>query len=322
MKSIGLVGLGNAGRPLAERLLQKGYQPKVYDLNPEAMEAVAKLGALKAASAGDATSKVTMMVLPSSTEVRAAVFDEQGILAGLQPGSILLDLSGTDPECARELERKIEERDAHFLGATLHAAGAPSVTIPKGLLSIVVGGKKEPLEACLGILKDLAQKVVCVREPWMPKVMKIAVIMFAATSSILSAEVFAWLLSQRIDPRLFLELLKTTGSRESAERVEAFLRRNRSYGGALSNSYKDIHQALEVAANQHFPLPLMSLVNQIQEMGRAQGLTRTNTPAAMGKLYEILTGIDLSHAVLDGERTFPEPHEPQVVYLEELVKKL
>jgi hypothetical protein len=103
--------------------------------------------------------------------------------------------------------------------------------------------------------------------------------------------------------------------------VEAFLRRNRSYGGALSNSYKDIHQALEVAANQHFPLPLMSLVNQIQEMGRAQGLTRTNTPAAMGKLYEILTGIDLSQAVLDGERTFPEPHEPQVVYLEELVKK-
>ena len=322
MKSIGLVGLGNAGRPLAERLLQKGYELRVYDLNLEAMEAVAKLGAVKVASARDASSQVTILVLPSSTEVRAAVFDEQGISAGLQPGSILLDLSGTDPGCARELERRIEERDAHFLGATLHAAGAPSVTIPKGLLSIVVGGRREPIEACLGILKDLAQKVVCVREPWMPKVMKIAIIMFAATSSILSAEVFAWLLYQGVDPRLFLELLRTTGSRESAGRVEEFLRRNRSYGGALSNSYKDIRQALEVAADQRLPLPLMSLVNQIQEMGRAHGLTRINTPAAMSKLYEILTGVDLSRAALDGERTFPEPHEPEVVYLEELVKKL
>ena len=151
-----------------------------------------------------------------------------------------------------------------------------------------------------------------------PKAMKIAVIMFAATNSIICAEVFTWLTAQGIDPKLFLRLLQTTGSRESAGRVEDFLKRAKSYGGALSNSYKDIRQALETAAAFDMPLPLMSTVNQLQEMARAQGLTRLNTPAAIGKLYQILTGTDLSEATLESERVFPEPKEPEVIYLGEL----
>ena len=316
MKEVGLIGLGNAGRPIAERLLKKGYRLKVYDLNPEPMNALSELGATKAASARESVSEITFTVLPSSKEVKAAVFGENGVLAAIQPGFVLLDLSGTDPRFARELEVEVENRRAHFLGATLHAAGAPAVTIPKGLLSIVVGGKKEALEICLGILKDLSRKVICVPEPWMPKAMKIAVIMFAAANSIISAEVFSWLTAQGLDPKLFHQLLKTTGSRESAGRVEDFLKRMNSHGGALSNSYKDIRQALEIAGLLNLPLPFMNTVNQLQEMGRAQGLTRLNTPAAMGRLYEILTGQDLSGAVAASERVFPEPGEPEVIYLD------
>jgi 3-hydroxyisobutyrate dehydrogenase-like beta-hydroxyacid dehydrogenase len=320
MKTIGLIGLGNAGKPIAERLLKKGYSLKIYDLNPEPMNYLAQQGAIKAASAKEAVAEITLIVLPSSTEVQAAMDGPEGILAGIEPGFILLDLSGTDPNCARELERELEEKKARFLGATLHAAGAPAVTIAKGLLSIVVGGKKEALETCIDLLKDLAQRVICVSEPWVPKAMKIAVIMFAATNSIVSAEVCSWLRAQGIDPLLFHQLLKTTGSRESAGRVEDFLKRGKSYGGALSNSYKDIRQALEIAASRQLPLPLMGMVNEIQEIGRAHGLSRVNTPAAMGRLYETLTGVDLSQAVLEAERVFPEAREPEVIYLEELEK--
>jgi 3-hydroxyisobutyrate dehydrogenase-like beta-hydroxyacid dehydrogenase len=317
MKTIGIIGLGNAGKPIAERLLTKGYRLKVYDLDPVPMDLLARQGATKAASAKAAASEITVAVLPSSAEVRMAATGPDGILAGIEPGFVLLDLSGTDPDFSRSLEQELEERNAHFLGATLHAAGAPAVTIPKGLASIVVGGREEALETCIGVLKDLAQRVICVSEPWIPKALKIAVIMFSATTSIISAEVFSWLCTQGIDPRLFYQLLKTTGSRESAGRVEDFLKRTKSYGGALSNSYKDIRQALETAAARQIPLPLMGMVNEIQEMGRAQGLSRVNTPAAMGRLYEILTGIDLSKAVMEAERVFPEAREPEVIYLEE-----
>ncbi len=320
MKTIGLIGLGNAGRPIAERLLAKGYRPKVYDVNPASMTVVSEQGADKVASAREAAAEITIVVLPSSTEVKTATEGPDGILAGIEPGFALIDLSGTDPDLPRLLQQKLEEKNAHFVGATLHAAGAPAVTIPKGLASIVVGGRKEALEACIGVLKDLAQKVICVSEPWIPKALKIAVIMFSATNSIISAEVFSWLGAQGIDPRLFHRLLKTTGSRESAGRVEDFLKRTKSYGGALSNSYKDIRQALETAASHQIPLPLMGMVNEIQEMGRAQGLSKLNTPAAMGRLYEILTASDLSNAVLETERVFPEARETEVIYLDEIEK--
>ena len=318
MNAIGIVGLGNAGKPIAERLLAKGYRLKVYDLNPAAVNDLAELGAVKTNSAREAVAEITLTILPSSTEIKAAAFGDDGILAGMKPGFVLIDLSGTDPIFTRTLEQELEKRNAGFLGATLHAAGAPAVTIPRGLLSIVVGGKKDALDKSLGILKDLCGKVICVPEAWMPKAMKIAVIMFSAANSIVAAEVSGWLTAQRLDPKLFLQLLKTTGSRESAARLEDFFKRNNTHGGALSNSYKDIRQALEVAASLDFPLPLMSAVNQMQEMGRAQGLTRLNTPAAMGKLYEILTGRDLSEAALEAEKVFPEPHEPEVIYLERM----
>ncbi len=320
MKTIGVIGLGNAGRPIAERLLAKGYRLKVYDLNPVSMNLLGEQGAIRAESAKEAAAEITLVVLPSSVEVRAAMDGRDGILAGVEPGFALIDLSGTDPDSPRALEQKLEERNAHFVGATLHAAGAPAVTIPKGLASIVVGGRKQALDACIGVLKDLAQKVICVSEPWIPKALKIAVIMFSATNSIISAEVFSWLTAQGIDPRLFHRLLKTTGSRESAGRVEDFLKRTKSYGGALSNSYKDIRQALETAASRQMPLRLMGMVTEIQEMGRAQGLSRLNTPAAMGRLYEMLTAIDLSNAVLEAERVFPEARETEVIYLDEIEK--
>jgi 3-hydroxyisobutyrate dehydrogenase-like beta-hydroxyacid dehydrogenase len=315
MKTIGLIGLGNAGGPLGQRLLSKGYSLKVYDINPEAVTRLTKLGALAAASAKDATAEVTLTALPSSVEVRAATFGNKGILAGLAPGSILIDLSGTDPDMARELDGEIRQKGAKFLGGTLHADGAPAVTIPKGLLSIVVGGKEEVLEECQDILKDLAQQVIWVAEPWIPKALKICVIMFAVANSIITAEALTWLTAQGIDPRLFLSLLQTTGSSASASRVAGFFARNQSLGGALSNSYKDLHQALKVASDLNLPLPFTALANHIQEIGRAQGLARVNSSAAVAQIYETLTKVSLSHAVLDRERTFGEPGTPKVIRL-------
>jgi hypothetical protein len=64
-------------------------------------------------------------------------------------------------------------------------------------------------------------------------------------------------------------------------------------------------------------MPLASMANQIQEMGRATGLQRFNSPAAMGKLYELITGTDLSQATFNTEKRFPESREPRVVYLGE-----
>jgi 3-hydroxyisobutyrate dehydrogenase-like beta-hydroxyacid dehydrogenase len=317
MHTIGLIGLGNAGRPMAERILSKGYTLTVFDIDPAAVAAVVQRGARRTNSAADTVGDITITLLPSSVEVRLAVFGENGVIGVLQPGMTLIDLSGTDPDCAREMQERLQERRATFIGGTIHASGAPAVVIPNGRFSIVIGGEKAKIGAAAKFLNDVAQTVICLPEPWMPKAFKIAIILYATTNNIISAEICSWLTAQGADPKLFMQLLRTTGSEPSASRLEEFMKRNNNHGGALSNSYKDFRQALAIAAKLEIPMPLASMANQIQEMGRATGLKRFNSPAAMGKLYELLTGEDLTGATMPAQTKIPESREPKVVWLGE-----
>jgi 3-hydroxyisobutyrate dehydrogenase-like beta-hydroxyacid dehydrogenase len=317
MQTIGLIGLGNAGRPLAERILSKGYGLTVFDIDCAAIDAAVQRGARRANSAADAVADITVTLLPSAVEVRQAVFGENGVFTTLRPQSTLIDLSGTDPDCARELQQRLAEKQATFIGGTIHASGAPAVVIPQGRFSIVVGGQKTRLESAIGFLNDVADTIICLPEPWMPKAFKIAIILYATTNNIITAEICSWLTAQGADPKLFLQLLRTTGSQASSARLEEFMKRNNNDGGALSNSYKDFRQALEMAAKLEIPMPLASMANQIQEMARAAGWQRFNSPAAMGKLYEMISGTDLSHATFSSEKRILESREPRVVYLGE-----
>jgi 3-hydroxyisobutyrate dehydrogenase-like beta-hydroxyacid dehydrogenase len=300
MQTIGLIGLGNAGAPVAERLLQAGCQLKVFDLSAEPMNALAGRGAIKTDSPADAVGEITIVLLPSAVEVRAAVNGARGVLAGLKPGSILVDLSGTDPDCARELDEKVTAQGGFFVGGTVHAAGAPATTIPQGKISLVIGGKKRALDKSLEVLSHLARKIICVPEPWMPKSMKLAIIMFAAIESAATAEIMTWLLGQDIDPRMFREVIGVTGS-NSAQRVEEFFQRNQRTGGTLSNIRKDLRQSLSVARTAEVPLMLTSLVDQLAEMAFIRSGDRVRPSAAFATLYEALAQVDMSESVADAD---------------------
>jgi 3-hydroxyisobutyrate dehydrogenase-like beta-hydroxyacid dehydrogenase len=315
MRSIGLIGLGNAGRPMAQRILAQGYHLSVFDIDSVAVDWAVARGARRAFCASDALAEITVLLVPGSIEVRQVVFGAGGVFESLTPGMTLVDLSGTDPDCARELEAGLTARGAAFIGGTIHAGGAPATSIPAGDFSIVVGGEKAALGKTVEVLRDIAQTIICLPEPWLPKAFKIAVILYATANNIVSAEVCSWLCAQGADPKLFLKLLQTTGSAPTAARLEDFMTRNNDNGGALSNSYKDYRQALNVAANLEIPLPLLSMANQIQEIARANGLTRLNSPAAMGKLYELITGADLGGAAIERRQHSREPRQPNVVWL-------
>jgi 3-hydroxyisobutyrate dehydrogenase-like beta-hydroxyacid dehydrogenase len=296
VKSVGLIGLGNAGGPMARRLLQAGSTLRVFDIDPQRMTEPVSLGAVAANSPADAVSDITIVLLPSAVEVRAAAYGERGVLAGMKPGNILIDLSGTDPDCARELDGKVGAQGGHFVGGTVHAAGAPATTIPEGKISLVVGGNKKTLEDSIELLNHLARKIICVPAPWMPKSMKLAIIMFAAIESVATAEVMAWLLGQEIDPRIFREVIRATGS-SSTERVENFFRRNEPTGGTLSNIRKDLRQSLSVARHERVPLLMTSLADQIAEMAARRSGDRIQPSAAFAALYEALAQVDMSRSV-------------------------
>src|SRR5258707_7422635 len=139
MASIGLVGLGNAGRPMAERILAKGHSLTVFDIDAEALNRVVERGARQAHSAGAAVSDITITLLASSVEVRQAVFGANRVLNSLRPASTVIDLSGTDPDCARELEERLRETQATFIGGAIPASRPPAVVIAPGQVSGCLG---------------------------------------------------------------------------------------------------------------------------------------------------------------------------------------
>jgi 3-hydroxyisobutyrate dehydrogenase-like beta-hydroxyacid dehydrogenase len=315
VKTVGLIGLGNAGGPMAQRLLKAGYALKVFDLNPERMAELASQGAIVSISPADAVSETTIVLLPSAVEVRAAVYGAGGVLSGVKPGNILIDLSGTDPDCARELDGKVSAQGGFFVGGTVHAAGAPAITVPQGKISLVVGGKKQALDGSIELLNHLARKIICVPEPWIPKAMKLAIIMFAAIESVATAEVMAWLLGQEIDPRMFREVIRTTGS-NATQRVEEFFKRNERTGGTLSNIRKDLRHSLSSAREKGVPLLLTSLVDQLAETAAKRSGDRIRPSAAFAALYEALAQLDMSRSVAEAATaTAAEVTDAKVIYL-------
>ncbi len=104
MKTVGLIGLGNAGGPVGERLLQAGYRLKVFDLSAEKLEAFERRGAIRAGSAADAVGDVTIILLPSAVEVRAAIYGERGVLSAITRAPVAREAS-TSADAAPTLTR-------------------------------------------------------------------------------------------------------------------------------------------------------------------------------------------------------------------------
>ena len=146
-----------------------GYALTVFDIDAAAVAAVVQLGAQAADTAAQAVGDITITLVPSSVEVRSAVFGANGAYQALQPGMVLVDLSGTDPDCARELQERLQEKRATFIGGTIHASGAPAVVIPKGQFAIVIGGPKSQIEATAGFLNHVPRPSFACRNRGCPR---------------------------------------------------------------------------------------------------------------------------------------------------------
>ncbi|WP_436348570.1 NAD(P)-dependent oxidoreductase [Natronorubrum sp. FCH18a] len=144
MTSLGFIGLGSMGGPMARNLLAAGHDVTVYDIDDTAVEAVADEGATAATSSADAVTgaEVVFLSLPTPGIVESTV-DE--IEAVLEEGSILVDLTTSTPATTNEIANRLTERGVDVLGAPVSGgvSGAED-----GTLSIIAGGDEAVFEAC------------------------------------------------------------------------------------------------------------------------------------------------------------------------------
>jgi 2-hydroxy-3-oxopropionate reductase len=159
-ETIGFIGLGIMGRPMAERLLQAGYPLVVYNRSAPKMQPLVDLGALGASSCADAAQRSTIIVsiVGDTLDARSVYLGDAGVLQGSRPGMLLIDMSTISPVTAMELFRAASSRKCEMLDAPVSGG---DVGARKGTLSIMVGGEQGAFERARPVFSVLGSPTWC-----------------------------------------------------------------------------------------------------------------------------------------------------------------
>lgn len=158
---VGFIGLGNMGEPMAANLAKAGFELTVFDLRPEPLARLAALGAHVARSTrevGERSEFVSCVVVDGSQveSVFLGRAGEEGVLAGLQPGSIFLVHSTVSPLTCRKLADAARPKGVHVVDAAVSGGEERSAA---GTLSLMVGGDADVVERCRPVFDVIGEHV-------------------------------------------------------------------------------------------------------------------------------------------------------------------
>jgi 3-hydroxyisobutyrate dehydrogenase len=156
---IGFIGLGNVGGQLAGNLLRHGLDLTVRDLDPAPVRKLTSLGAKAADTPRQLASEVDLVItcLPSPAACREVMETPDGVLAGVTPGKIWLEMSTTDQSEAIRLGARIEALGGFAMDCPVSGGCHRAAT---GNISIFAGGPRETFERVLPVLAVLGQRIL------------------------------------------------------------------------------------------------------------------------------------------------------------------
>lgn len=156
--TVAVVGLGIMGAPMAHNLLEQGYQVIGYNRSTEPMEKLVAAGGERAGSAADAAARADVVItcLPDSETVAEVMRAEDGIIAGVTSGTVVIDMSTISPSVTRDLADELAAEGAAMLDAPISGGEEGAI---EGTLSIMVGGDEAVLAEVEPILEVLGETI-------------------------------------------------------------------------------------------------------------------------------------------------------------------
>ena len=273
MANLGFVGLGVMGGELVARLLSKGHTVTGYNRTRTKAEWLVKKGMKWADSprAVAAAADVTFSMVTNSAALQAIVEGPDGILAGLAPGKIYVDISTVSPEYSRSVAAKVREQGADLLDSPVSGS---VITLQEGKLSVMVGGRKETFEKVKPILLDIGPKVTHVGDNGLALVLKIAsnlslaVQMLAFSEGVLLAE------KSGISREIAVEVLTNSAiaSPMIKYRGPFVLQLPEEAWFNVNMMQKDMLLALELGRKLDVPMPSTAVTNEFLTAARGMGL--------------------------------------------------
>jgi 2-hydroxy-3-oxopropionate reductase len=270
--TIGFIGLGIMGKPMARNLLKAGHSLVVHSRSRAPVDELAKEGAEIAASAEEVAqrSQVVITMLPDSPDVDLVYAGEHGVFAGAKPGTLLIDMSSISPVVARKLAAEAEKRGCDMLDAPVSGGEAGAIG---AALSIMIGGKAAAVERAMTIFQALGKNIVHVGDAGAGQVAKAANQVVVGITIAAVSEALVLAKKAGVDPAKVRQVL--LGGFAQSKVLEAhgqkMLDRNFKPGFRIRLHKKDLNIALATGGEYGVPLMVTSLVAQMMEAMKATG---------------------------------------------------
>ncbi len=291
--SLGFIGLGVMGGPMARNLIKAGYVVAGFDTDRGRLEQFAAAGGKAGASAAEVgrASEIVFLSLPTGDVVRQVVTGQGGLATIMKAGTLLVDLSTTEAKVAQDAAAVCGGSGIAFLDAPVSGGeqGAIDAT-----LSIMVGGDALAFARCKPILSVMGRSVVHMGGSGLGQAAKLINNLIVAAAFAAVCEGWALAVKAGLDPATLHEAIKGgwAGSRVMEETVPRLLKRNFVPGGTVDIMTKDVGYALNMARTLNMPVPVTALVHELFRMAKAQGKGPKAQPVLI-TLWEEWTGIQV-----------------------------
>ncbi len=274
LDTVGFIGLGLMGRPMAHNLLKRGYPVVVQSRSPAPVDELVAAGATRAASPAEVARQTSRLItmLPDSPDVELVLEGPDGVFSALSPGTILIDMSSIAPSVARRLAGRAAALGALMLDAPVSGGDIGAIN---GTLSIMVGGDAEAFATVRPILEAMGnpERIVRIGDSGAGQICKVCNQMAIGGALAAVSEGFALARKAGVNPALVRQALLGgfAASRVLEVHGERILNSNYKPGFRAGLYAKDLRIASATLAEHGTPAPVSAAVHQLVEALVAAG---------------------------------------------------
>ena len=299
-QTIGFIGLGIMGAPMARNLLEAGHPVVAWNRSAGRLEAAVEAGAERGASPADvsARSEIVIACVTATADVEAVAVGPGGIAEGAKPGTTFIDMSTISPAVTRRIAEELAARGVDMLDAPISGGEQDAIA---GTLSIMVGGSAEVLDRVRPVLEVLGATITRCGPTGAGQTVKLCNQITVCINNLAMAEALVFCQRSGVDPSTMLSAISggAAGSWQISNLGPKVVERDFAPGFKVGLQQKDLRLALEAADELRLPLGGTSFVHQLFAAVEAVHGPDVGTQALVTSL-EALSGVRVGAATTEG----------------------
>ena len=290
--TVGVVGTGIMGAPMAVNLAKAGYDVVAFNRTPAKAEAIAgeRIRVARSVAEVGSAAPIVITMVPDTPDVLEAVEGPGGLAGSMAAGSVLIDMSTIAPGATRELAARLRERGIAMLDAPVSGG---SWGAQEGTLTIMAGGEQGVFERCLPVLEAMGKSITLMGLSGMGQTTKLVNQILVAGTCSAVAEALVFAAAHGADLLKTIEAVGAgaAGSWQLANLGPRMVKGDFAPGFMVKLQQKDLRLILESAQEKHVPLAVTSLARAYYTALEADGLGEEGTQALV-KAVERPAGLE------------------------------